>query len=152
MRASGKICLTALAPFGALHFSDPGFFGCRRLLHVPQTAKHNKHLQKRFCGEHEAVQISEHSHSLYENARCTFTRSTHGFEPGPTMHISVACQRKSTSKLTLALAGDVPSSSAFTSVSWVQATYTSVIRTHEGIRSRHYHHHNSTRTQRSNTQ
>ena len=152
MRAYGKICLTTHAPFGALHLSDPAFFGCRHPLDVPRSANHNKHLQKRLRGEHEAVQISEHSHSLYENARCTFNRSTHGFEPGPTMHTSVACHRKATLKLTLALAGAVPSFSAFTSVSWVQATYTSVMRTHEGIRWRHYHHHNSTRTQRTKPQ
>ena len=133
MRAYGKICLTTHAPFGALHLSDPAFFGCRHPLDVPRSANHNKHLQKRLRGEHEAVQISEHSHSLYENARCTFNRSTHGFEPGPTMHISVACHRKSTSKLTVALAVDAPSSLAFTSISYVHAAYTSVIGTNEGI-------------------
>ena len=105
MRAYGKICLTTHAPFGALHLSDPAFFGCRHPLDVPRSANRNKRLQKRLRGEHEAVQMSEHSHSLYENARCTFNRSTHGFKPGPTMHISVACRRKATLKLTLALAG-----------------------------------------------
>ena len=60
-------------------------------------------------------------------------QSAYAVEPRPNMHICFAGKRNPTSKLTLALAVDAPSSLAFTSVSYVHAAYTSVIGTNEGI-------------------
>ena len=135
MRAYGKNCLTAHAPYGALHFSIAAILWFPHPFDIPRWAKHNKPLQKRLRGELQAVEIAEHSHSLYVIALCTFMRSTHAAEPGPTMHISVACQRKSTSKLTVALAVDAPSSLAFTSASCTKATYKWAVRRNEPIGS-----------------
>ena len=152
MRAYGKNCLTAHAPYGALNFSIAAFLWFPHPFDIPRWAKHNKPLQKRLRGELEAVEIAEHSHSLYVIALCTFMRSTHAAEPGPNMHISVACQRKSTSKLTVALAVDAPSSLAFTSVSYVHAAYTSVIATNEGIATKLWRYENSTNMKRNKPQ
>jgi hypothetical protein len=91
MRAYVKNCLTAYAPFGALHFSLAALLWCPYPFDVPRCAKHNKSLQKRLRGELEAVRITDYSHSLYVIALCMFIRSTHAVEPGPAMHISVAC-------------------------------------------------------------
>ena len=60
-------------------------------------------------------------------------QSTYAVDPRPNMHICFAGTQNPTSKLTLALAVDAPSSLAFTSVSYVHAAHTSVIGTNEGI-------------------
>ena len=72
MRAYGKNCLTTHAPFGALNLSIAAFLWSLHPFDVPRSAKHNTPLQNQLRGELEAVQIAEHSHSLYVIALCTF--------------------------------------------------------------------------------
>ena len=152
MRAYGKNCLTAHAPYGALNFSIAAFLWFSHPFDIPRWAKHNKPLQKRLRGEYEAQEIAEHSHSLYAITLCTFIRSPHAAEPGPAIHISVACHRKLTSKLTVALTVDAPSFQAFTSVSYIHTAYTSIIATNEGIATKLWRFENASNMKRNKPQ